>query len=309
MKLTAEILEQAATWHVDLQQAAPGDPLHARHQQWLQQSPLHRQAWQRMEKLQHSFNRLPDNLTSVSLQNARYSRRHMIQALAVLLAVGVTGYSQRQPIANRFADQRTATGQRRSLTLDDGSQVEINTATAFNIEYSNQQRILRLHKGEILVTTAPDHRPFSVHTRHGIVNALGTRFQVYCTDNQTSVQVHEHAVAIRPARATGQVLTLYSGQQSHFNAHQFESIHSLDAHADAWSRGMLIVSDWSLGKFLDQLSRYHTGQISYTPAAAALRVSGAFHLGNTRIILDSLAATLPIQTRHMTRYWTRIDLA
>ncbi|TDQ36491.1 FecR domain-containing protein [Thiopseudomonas denitrificans] len=309
MKLTAEILEQAATWHVDLQQAAPGDPLHARHQQWLQQSPLHRQAWQRMEKLQHSFNRLPDNLTSVSLQNARYSRRHMIQALAVLLAVGVTGYSQRQPIANRFADQRTATGQRRSLTLDDGSQVEINTATALNIEYNSQQRILHLREGEVLVTTAADQRPFSVHTRHGIVRALGTRFQVYSTAHNSLVQVHQHSVEIRPTRADASPVILHSGQQSRFTPQQVGPIQPLAAHADSWTQDMLIVSNWSLGEFLDQLNRYHSGQISYTPAAAALRVSGAFHLDNTRAILDSLSATLPIQTRQLAGYWTRIDHA
>lgn len=309
MKLTADILEQAATWHMDLRQAAPDDPLHARHQQWLQQSPLHRQAWQRVEALQHSFNRLPGSLTSASLQSARYSRRHMIQALAVLLAVGITGYSQRQPIVNRFADQRTVTGERRSLTLGDGSQVEINTATAFNIEYNSQQRILHLRTGEILVTTAPDHRPFSVYTHHGIVRALGTRFQVYSTSHDCLVQVHQHSVEIRPANTHDAVLTLHSGQQSRFTPQKTGPIHPLTAHADSWTRGMLIVSDWSLGEFLDQLNRYHSGQISYTPAAATLRVSGAFHLDNIRATLESLSATLPIQTRHMTRYWTRIDLA
>jgi transmembrane sensor len=47
----------------------------------------------------------------------------------------------------------TATGERRTLLLPDGSRLVLNTASAVNIAFDANARHIRLVAGEILVTT------------------------------------------------------------------------------------------------------------------------------------------------------------
>jgi transmembrane sensor len=38
-----------------------------------------------------------------------------------------------------------------------------------------------------------------------------------------------------------------------------------------------------------------------------LRISGAFHLGNTDTVLDNLTSTLPVRIRRFSRYWVSVE--
>ncbi|MNG23381.1 fec operon regulator FecR [compost metagenome] len=77
--------------------------------------------------------------------------------------------------------------------------------------------------------------------------------------------------------------------------------------ADAWTRDMLVADDWRLGDFIAQLQRYRSGHLGCDPAVAALRISGAFHLGNTDTVLDNLTSTLPVRIRRFSRYWVSVE--
>lgn len=49
----------------------------------------------------------------------------------------------------------------------------VNTDSAVDVAYSATQRRIRLHHGEIMITTAPDARPFLVNTPHGVIQRAG----------------------------------------------------------------------------------------------------------------------------------------
>ncbi|MNP16292.1 fec operon regulator FecR [compost metagenome] len=70
---------------------------------------------------------------------------------------------------------------------------------------------------------------------------------------------------------------------------------------------MLVADDWRLGDFIAQLQRYRSGHLGCDPAVAALRISGAFHLGNTDTVLDNLTSTLPVRIRRFSRYWVSVE--
>lgn len=218
---------------------------------WLAASPAHAEAWARVEKLQRQWSALPRQAALSGLGAAQAQRREVLKVLGLLLAVGGGTWlaSEQVPYRALLAQQRTGSGERRSLHLDDGSQLELNVDTALDVRFDAQVRAIQLYRGEILISTASDatHRPFIVHTDNGSVRALGTRFSVRQTTQQTQAGVLQSAVEIRPLRHLDQVLRLDAGQQAGFDRDAIGHAQALPADSAAWVQGMLSVNDWRLG--------------------------------------------------------------
>ncbi|WP_342624151.1 FecR domain-containing protein [Pseudomonas alkylphenolica] len=304
-------LEAAATWYVQLNAAQPSDVQLQAWQDWLGKSQAHAQAWARVEKLQRQFGSLPADVALPTLAGVRARRRAVVKTLAMLLAVGATGWSVHEstPALALMAELRTAKGQRRQVRLSDGSQLELNSDSAVDIHFDGQQRRLRLHRGEIMVQTASDPaaRPFEVQTAEGRVRALGTRFSVRSDDGQSRVSVLQHAVEIRPVDNPLRMLRLEAGQSVSFDQRQIGSAHSAAPGTGAWTQGMLTVIEWRLADFVSELRRYRPGMLRCAEGIADLRLSGAFRIDDTDTILENLSASLPVRVRYLTRYWVSIE--
>jgi transmembrane sensor len=104
----------------------------------------------------------------------------------------------------------TASGQRRSFTLDDGSRLGLNSHSAVDLLFDADQRLLVLRRGELLIQVAADpQRPLRVRTAQGQVQALGTRFLV----SQEKLDPCGGAATQRRASlADGRQLDLQEGQ-------------------------------------------------------------------------------------------------
>jgi len=304
-------LEAAAEWYAEVRDAEPDSPVHQALEKWLAQNPAHRRAWQRVEKLNARLGGAPAEIVQSTLTKARATRRRALKGLLLVMATAglAGGWLQSDWHQRLAADHSTGTGERGEVHLADGSLIELNTDSAVDIHFDDQRRRIHLLQGEIQVTTAADEtaRPFLVTTGQGRIRALGTRFLVRLDDGASRVSVLEHAVSIRPAAAPEQASKVEAGYQARFTDQGVRPAEPITGHPAAWTRGQLIVSDWPLGRFLDELARYHEGILSYDDAAAALRLSGAFHLNDTDAILASLADTLPVRIRRFTPYWTRVE--
>ncbi|MGE8186035.1 FecR domain-containing protein [Pseudomonas sp. NPDC086278] len=304
-------LEAAARWYVDLRGEVPDEATREAHRRWLERDPRHVQAWERLARLQDKLGQVSPGIARPTLANARAKRRDVLKVLSILLAAGGAGTLawNTTPLPTLLADQRTGTGERRRLRLDDGSQLQLNTATAVDIRYTGQLREVRLLAGEIMIETARDQlaRPFIVHTGEGSIRALGTRFIVRSEAGRTQVSVQAHAVEVRCAALPVSVVRVDAGQQLSFGSDSFESVLGANPLADAWTRDMLVVNDWRLADFITELQRYRPGHLGCDPSIAALRLSGAFHLGSTDTILDNLTATLPVRIRRFSRYWASVE--
>lgn len=306
-------LEAAATWYVQLNAAQPNDAQLKAWQEWLGKSQAHAQAWSRVEKLQRQFGSLPADVALPTLAGVRARRRAVLKTLAMLMAVGATGWAVREsnPAQALMAELRTGKGQRRQVRLSDGSQLELNTDSAVDVRFDGLQRQLRLYRGEIMVQTASDPagRPFEVHTAEGRVRALGTQFSVRSDAGQSRVSVLQHAVEIRPVDNPLLMLRLDAGQSVSFDQRQIGSAHSATPGTGAWTQGMLTVIEWRLADFVSELSRYRPGVMRCAPGIADLRLSGAFRIDDTDTILENLTASLPVKVRYLTRYWVSIEPA
>lgn len=307
-----KVLEEAADWLTLLHcgEASLSD----RHnlERWQHRSAMHQAAWQRAEAVMAHFNQVSAPLARGTLTRVdQLSRRQSLKALAVLLmATPAALLSLRQlPWLEWQSDLHTTTGEQKTVTLADGSQLQLNTATAVDIAFSDSQRRVTLKQGEIRITTgrdqAPAHRPFIVHTAHGTLRALGTRFSVRQMENDTLLAVFEGAVEIAPRHSATKVV-VPAGTQRRFNESTLQAAQAAPDTSLLWQRGMLLAQGMPLGALIAELARYRRGILRCDPAVAQLTVSGAFPVGNTDASLNLLEKTLPVQISRISPWWTTI---
>lgn len=228
----------------------------------------------------------------------------------MLLAAGPAAWlAYRQvPWQQWTADQHTAIGEQRNLTLPDGTRLLINTGSSLNIAFSEQVRRIELIKGEVLITTAKDsaHRPFIVQTRHGTARALGTRFSVRVGEQASRVAVTEGAVELLAVHA-GQGVIVKAGEQGAFSVDRVAAVEPLDVSTLTWENGMLLAQHMRLADLLDELGRYRAGVLRCHASVADLTVSGAFPLRDTDASLHLLQETLPVKVSSLTGYWVTVE--
>ncbi|MYM33354.1 DUF4880 domain-containing protein [Duganella sp. FT94W] len=305
------VRKQAVTWLVELQSATADEDTHRRWRQWRDADLTHAQAWARVAAFGDTLQSLPPHIAQAALQApSSAARRKALKTLALLIGVGGAGWLTAQtPWRAWSADHVTGVGERATLALEDGTEVQMNAGSALNVRYTAGARRLQLLRGEILVTTArdPQGRPFSVDTEQGNARALGTRYLVRQLADHSAVTVFEGAVELRPARA-GQPRRIEAGQQASYSSVVVDPPQPADDAASAWVDGMLVAQDMPLPVFLEALDRYREGRLYCAPDAAHLTVSGTYPLADADRVLALLQTTLPVTVDHYTRYWTTVSL-
>jgi len=301
-----QVLAQAVEWYVRLHDSAASDATRTEWRAWLGSDPSHAKAWARVEKLHQRFSLAPPGFAATTIEQARQQRRAAVKTLALLLGVGVVGWGSYR-VSALGNDYSTSVGQRRKITLADGSLLVLDTDTRVDVQFDSQKRLIVLRQGAILVETAKDARALSVQTAEGRIQALGTRFTVRQDDGITRVAVEAHAVEVRPRSALGQALRAEAGQAVSFTATRIGPLRMAAEQGSAWTRGMLVALDWRLDELLAELSRYRPGFLSCSPEIAGLRLTGTFLLDDSEGVLANLEDSLPVQVRRLTRYWVRVE--
>lgn len=310
-QVSENTIDQAARWLMQLHAGELDTAGRRALSQWRREHPEHEQAWQAAESLTGTLRTIPPGIGMRTLTRHRQGqRRRLTKAITLLLAAPAAGWlGWRHSQAPLDAALRTATGQRQETRLADGSRVFLNSATVADIVFTDEQRRIVLHDGEILVETASDTtnppRPFVVATRHGLIRALGTRFTVRRDGDRSQVSVLEHAVEIRPLLGAP-ALHLTAGQRADFDSASSSAAMPIGIGSDAWARGNLIADRQRLQDFLAELARHRPGRLRCAPEIADLRISGVFQLDDTDRILAILEENLPISVRRHTRYWVNV---
>ena len=305
-----QALEMAAQWFALLCDENVTEHQRQQWQAWHQQNEDHRWAWQRVEALQSQLQGVPGKFSYRTLDQAgrqsTLDRRTLLKSLLLLLGVGGSWLGFQSPLGRELrADYRTATGEIKPIVLSDGSQLVLNTASAVDVRYSAEKRLILLHSGEISLITGRDDRPFWVESRQGAMRALGTHFLVRENDDQTQLTVLEHAVEAQLADFPQEKRRINAGEQISFSAVAFGQQQAA-GNGDSWTRGVLSVSQWRLDQVLAELARYRHGRLDCDPAIAGLRVSGSFPLKEPDRALLLLSQTLPIRLQSFTRYWLKV---
>lgn len=272
---------------------------------WQAADPAHATAYAELERIQRGTVGLGvDPVRGEALQaiRARGDRRAGTRrrvrrwsaglgaAAALLLAVGLGWYGW-DPAAPtlRYA---TAVGERRTVLLEDGSELLLDTDSAVTVRYSRKRRGLALERGQAQFTVVPaPQRPFVVRAGAGEVRALGTRFQVRRLADAVQVALLEGRVSVTaPAGAGTRTATLEAGEGLRFDGAGLWAGGPVDAEAAAgWPRGELVFHQRRLAELVEEMNRYTPVKLRLgDPALAELRLSGVFYDGNQASLLNAL---------------------
>lgn len=298
-----QAIRAAAQWLALMESGAANERDRAELQTWRNSHSSHEQAWQKAQLLRQRFAELPSALAMASLDRPQESRRTVLKRAlgAVALVPAAWLISRQLPLDVWSADLRTATGEGKTVRLADGSSLQLNTASAVDINLT--KRWLKLVEGEIALSV-PGTSPLTMQTHFGQV--IVSQGEVCVRQGQTGckVSVLKGAVRLQPLR--GPDFSLQAGRQVSLQAAGAGAIEPFDVLAPGWREGVLMAQNQPLGDFLRELSSYRPGVLRWEPALESLRVTGSFRLQDTDRILALLAASLPLEVHSRTRYWVTL---
>lgn len=189
-------------------------------------------------------------------------------------------------------------GQPETVTLADGSRVQMDLSTRIEVRMNRRAREVELLEGRAIFDVAHDAgRPFSVETGHGRVTALGTRFQVDREAGQVAVTLVEGAVAVG-GQGSAADIRLAPGEQARYSPQQAQwTRHSVDtAAATSWSQGFHVFSATPLAEAVREINRYSSMKLRLQGSGLErLVLSGNFRTGDAENIASVLPVILPVK--------------
>ncbi|WP_460146682.1 FecR domain-containing protein [Pseudomonas sp. S2_A02] len=298
-----QAVRAAAQWLALLESGSASERDHANLQRWRDSCVSHEQAWQKAQALRQRFAELPSALALKSLDRPEPGRRVVLKRVlgAVALVPAAWLISRQLPLDVWRADLHTATGERKQVQLADGSSLQLNTASAVDVDL--QSRRLKLIEGELSLKV-PSASPLTIQTEFGQIIVSQSEVCVRQAARGCRVSVYGGAVQLQPLQ--GPALALRSGQQVSLQAIGVGPISPFDVLAPGWREGVLMAKNQPLGDFLRELSTYRPGVLRWEPELEALRVTGSFRLDDTDRVLALLAASLPLEVHSRTRYWVTL---
>jgi transmembrane sensor len=298
-----QVVRAAAQWLALLESGAATEQDRANLQRWRDTSASHEHAWQKAQALRQRFTDLPSALALSTLDRPDPGRRVVLKRAlgAVALVPAAWLISRQLPLEVLRADLHTATGERKQVQLADGSTLQLNTASAVDVDMTN--RHVKLVEGEMSLKV-PGASPLTIQTRFGRVFVSQSEVCVRQDVLGCRVSVFNGAVQLRPLQ--GAALTLRAGQQINLQATGAGAVQAFDVLQPGWREGVLMASNRPLGDFLRELDSYRPGVLRWEPELETLRVTGSFRLDDTDRILALLSASLPLHVQMRTRYWVTL---
>lgn len=311
-------MHEAADWLVKLQEKNLTEAEQRHFEQWQKSCESNRFAWQRAQDFISQVDRLPKDIAGAVLNRPDdVSKRINIGKLALMLASGPLFWGSYKIVESQHwsADYRTAKGQKKQVALPDGTQVTLNTATAFDVSFDQDQRLLSLREGEIEVNASfADYNgvtPFTVKTEDAILSLLDTNLIVRKYRDFTRVGIIEGNALVSAISYKGMDGSrVESGLQVDVSNNGVLSKKPLIAGMTSWLSNMLAVHNMPLSTFIEEISRYHTGLFRVSPDIQNIEVSGAFPVKDINIVFNMLSSTYPINIKqNLSHYWVTLEAA
>jgi transmembrane sensor len=347
--LNTQIYDEAAEWFVEFRAGEVGETQRRRFCKWLRASPEHQRAYLELAAIWTEGPRLdagrrfdeqsaglaaepnvialdrPQELPSPQTSHAPAPRASTAGRWTRVVAIAV-------PLAAAFGlviiggilhAQRglygTDVGEQRSITLTDGTRIELNARSKLRVSYSKEAREVDLIHGQALFSVARDAgRPFVVSSDRARIRAIGTRFDVYRKPDETTVTVVEGKVGVhrsdgaavtRPApqrapdaaetrdggathRDEESAIVLAAGEQVIITARATVRPDKPDiAAATAWTQRRLVFQATPLAEVAAEFNRYNPRRLVIrSPELTTFRISGMFSSTDPAALLQFLQA-------------------
>jgi transmembrane sensor len=299
--------------------------------EWLRADPRHAAAIARQEKVWGMLDQLSEwrpahsprpnpDLLAPHTRNKIYwlSATALAAVAAVVLAVAVFQQAPSEPEPRRAIIHPGPERQ----TLADGSLVELNAGAHIEVQFTADERRVRLVRGEAHFAVAKHSaRPFVVDAGAVAVRAVGTAFSVSLQSAEVSVLVTEGKVGVlapplpvgaqRPPSAAESPTFLTAGQQAIVALHPpaptavpAATVRINDVtpaqieRALAWQGLRLEFQEMPLGDVVAEFNRYNRRKLSVRDrATAAIVVGGNFRADNSDAFVRLLESSFGVTAR------------
>lgn len=293
-------------------------------QQWLHAEPSHRDAyavWEREDAYlgalpEEGIARLRSNIgrdrkqheSSFAVSNSRSAKltwrapRLVLGGMALAIA-GVAILAWQVWWQPQFSEHyQTARGAERTISLADGSLIQLDTNTSLDVALYRGHRDVVLREGQALFEVAGDvARPFDIVAGPVRITVVGTRFSVRNTPDvpgREGVQVAVEKGIVKVGRGEGlfggqQMIELRAGQQVSATTDGVVGRPTAvpPEGVAVWRDSCLSFADAELATVLAEFERYvDSGLRIVDPAVAKLRLTGTFD----PFRLDNFRRTLPV---------------
>ena len=307
-----QFYDEAADWFTKMR-GPDADAHRTDFEAWLKRGALHRAAYNRIAEIFLDSDATADSRSGPPTQ----TRLRLLPALCVIVLAALCALSLSFMLAQPdrgdvHADNRsrhagtsvptpsaysTIVGEVRTIALEDGSRVTLDTDSLLSIDFSSTERRLRLIRGRARFEVAHERRPFRVAAGLGVITARGTIFDVLVgADRAVSVHLLRGAIDVatkpRPVNTPllPQVQHLRPGQGTSYTD-RFATAQPIERLSDTrWPSSRAEFDDVPLGEVIIEANRYSLVPIELEEdQLAKLRVSGVFSLRNTQNVAEKLA--------------------
>jgi transmembrane sensor len=314
---TAERLLEAAAWQMRL---AEDETLRGAFEEW-HAHPPNAQAWAQLMAPwnligEHANDQKMVAFRQAALSDAQHARAQLngvrprwgAWIAAAAAAVVIVGLGTQW--LGRPDDYATGFGERRVVTLADGSKVSLDSGSEVTVRFTRTARELHLLRGQARFDVAHDvEKPFSVVARDQKVIATGTAFNIDMTQPKVLVTLIEGHVVVLDENAPAQARTLdraaprppsvelHAGQQLAALPDRVPTVAPTDVQqVVAWTNGQLVFDDQPLSEVVARVNHYTSAPITLADdKAGALRISGSFNTGDVAGFLDIVTRYLPVR--------------
>jgi len=298
---------EAAAWFVRLRKPDVTDADRQAFRRWLQQDPARHDAFNEIKRL---WTDLDEPAAALGEKNGWYreglkqtsgGRRQVapLAALAACLVAIVAGLLWRDAglIDRAQADFATRPGERRSITLADGSQVYLDGDTAITVQIGSASRTVGLLRGRAWFDVARNEQsPFRVTSDDIATTVLGTAFAVDRETDRVGVTVERGRVSV--SRGANDDVEVPAGQQVWATRQQLGPVAPIEPDtALAWRRGLIILDRAPLARVVEELEKMQPGRLLIRDESLRqLTLSGVFRADDPDAVLEALHSALGLKT-------------
>lgn len=293
---------EAADWILRNSDANQSPTDKARFKDWLDRDPENCRTYSAAERLMGDARRAIQS--DSALANIKVKPRSAGKpVIAALLAIGLAtgGFFAFDGPMRLEADIIAGTDEMPVITLEDGSEVQLNASSTIALDYTKTRRTVRLLQGQAFFRVAHAvERPFTVVAGMATVTALGTAFDVRYGNNDTEVTVTENAVQIEIDG--DDTVRVGEGEQATFDhAKKKMAILPVDSIAAlAWRRGQIVLDNAPLSYIVEEMNRHFYGRIVVADSALAnRRVSGTMKIADTNDALAFVTEALRVKSTRL----------
>ena len=312
---TKDVTEQAAGWIARLDAGDLSSDELIQLREWATERPAHMRELEKLVDIWDSLDVLSPLRTVVATPGSRPQSRWMPLAVAAGLAtISVASWmlvSAPDTSDDVFVNSTYATSVGEQISIDpgEGSTIDLNTDSQLSVEYTPDQRIVKLGRGEAFFDVAStDRRPFVVETTHGDVVVTGTSFLVRVEDTSLEVLVEEGHVEVHSGEVAGgnmmpAVTELNAGEVAtiDYGSRRVDVIETQQLFRKLdWRDGMLTFDGESLEEVINEVSRYTSVSIVIDdPDLRTQRFGGQFQAGAVNDLLATLQDSFNVEVNRI----------